>query len=108
MSDLTKQSQEERVREAAKEFGGQVDRIDLSRPFDIAGLEVDRIYLREPVAKDFDCWNLAEVEGGGEMALMRQLACQLAHVSPDAFDTLPGVDFMKVVEKLQPFLDIAQ
>lgn len=109
MADKTIETQEQRVRAAAEEMGGTVNFITLSRPFDIGGAQLTELYLREPVAKDFDVWNLGEMESsGGEMQLMRQLACSLAHVAPDALDYLPGIDYMKLTEELQPFLDIAR
>lgn len=95
-----------RVEEAAKTYRVNYEEVPLNKPFDIAGGEVDILYMREPVAIDIDCLEPNE-DGGGTMQGVREMICTLCGVGKDALDALPLQDYSKLMKRVEPFLDIA-
>ena len=105
MSDVVKQTTEARVSEQAKQYKVEYSCITLSKPFDIAVLEVEALYMREPVALDFDYLDVEE--GESAMKGVRLMICGLCCVSSEALDFLPLTDYGKLMSRVKPFLDIA-
>lgn len=106
MADKTNQTIEDRVAASAKQYKVDYEAVPLSKPFDIAGLEVEALYIREPVACDFD--HLEVEEGESSMKGVRQLVCALCGVAGNALDSLPMSDYGKLMAKVKPFLEFAQ
>lgn len=77
--------------------------IVLTKPIKFGEETIDKLTLREPVAKDF-----RELKDTAPFAMMLDLAAALSGVPTSAIDQLSAADTMAVCDKVGGFLPASQ